>query len=57
MYSFKWRAKYGEITFTALWDLFMVWMVIINLTLILFDLSYLWLRPTYFRCAPVVTRI
>jgi hypothetical protein len=39
------------------WDVFMVWVAIINLSLILFDLSYLWLRPTYFRYLPVVTRI
>ena len=35
----------------------MVWVVLINLSLILFDLTYLWLRPTYFKYAPVVTRI
>ena len=58
MYSFrKWREKYGKITFAALWDLFMVWVVIINLCLIFFDLTYLWLRPTYFRYLPLVTRI
>ncbi len=58
MYSFrKWREKYGKVTLAALWDLFMVWVVIINLTLILFDLSYLWLRPTYFKWVPIVTRI
>ena len=58
MYSFRrWRKKYGKITLQALWDLFMVWMVIINLTVIIFDLSYLWLRPTYFRYVPVVTRV
>ncbi len=58
MYSLRrWRDKYGKVTAQALWDLFMVWVVIINLTLILFDLTYLWLRPTYFRFAPVITRI
>ena len=58
MYSFrKWREKYGSITARSLWDLFMVWVVFINLGLILFDLTYLWLRPTYFRYVPVVTRI
>jgi len=39
------------------WDVFMVWVAIINLSLILFDLTYLWLRPTYFHRLPVVTRI
>jgi hypothetical protein len=58
MYSFKkWRDKYGKITARSLWDLFMVWVVIVNLTLILFDLTYLWLRPTYFRIAPIITRV
>jgi hypothetical protein len=58
MYSFrKWREKYGKVTARSLWDLFMVWVVIINLTLILFDLSYLWLRPVYFRYVPIMTRI
>ena len=49
--------KYGKITARSLWDLFMVWVVIINLCLILFDLTYLWLRPHYFRYLPIVTRI
>ncbi len=53
----KWREKYGKITLSTLWDLFMVWVVLINLSLILFDLTYLWLRPIYFTHLPVVTRI
>jgi hypothetical protein len=58
MYSLRrWREKYGRITARSLWDLFMVWVVIINLCLILFDLTYLWLRPTYFTYLPLVTRI
>jgi hypothetical protein len=58
MPSFRaWRAKYGKLTLRSLWDLFMVWVVFINLCLILFDLSYLWLRPTYFTYLPPVTRI
>ncbi len=58
MYSFRrWQEKYGRITARSLWDLFMVWVVIINLCLIFFDLTYLWLRPTYFRYLPLVTRI
>ena len=28
-----------------LWDLFMVWMAIVNLSLILFDMTYVWLDP------------
>jgi len=58
MYSIrKWREKYGKATLRSLWDLFMVWVVIVNLSLILFDLTYLWLRPIYFKYLPVVTRV
>jgi hypothetical protein len=58
MFSFRrWREKYGRVTLRSLWDLFMVWVVIINLCLIVFDLTYLWLRPTYFTYVPIVTRI
>jgi hypothetical protein len=58
MYSIRrWREKYGRATLQSLWDLFMVWVVIVNLTLILFDLTYLWLRPFYFRHLPAVTKI
>ncbi len=39
------------------WDLFMVWVALINLWMIVFDLTYLWLRPLYFRYVPVVTRL
>ncbi len=39
------------------WDLFMVWVALINLWMILFDLTYLWLRPTYVTYLPVVARI
>jgi len=39
------------------WDLFMVWVALINLWMILFDITYLWLRPIYFRYVPVVTRV
>ncbi len=41
----------------VLWDVFMVWAALINLYLIAFDLTYLWLRPLYFRHLPVVTRV
>jgi hypothetical protein len=58
MYSIRrWREKYGKATLRSLWDLFMVWVVIVNLTLILFDLTYLWLRPFYFRHVRTVTKI
>jgi hypothetical protein len=41
----------------VLWDLFMVWAAFINLYLIAFDLSYLWLRPLYHRYLPVVCTV
>jgi hypothetical protein len=44
-----------KLTPRLLWDLFMVWVAVINLCLILFDLTYLMLRPFYFRHVPVVT--
>jgi hypothetical protein len=40
-----------------MWDLFMVYLAFVNLGLIVFDLSYLWLRPLYFRHMPTLTRI
>ena len=58
MHLFRsWKEKYGKLTLSTLWDLFMVWVVMINLGLILFDLSYLWLRPIYFQYVPIVTRV
>jgi len=53
----RWREKYGKITARLLWDLFMVWVALINLGLIAFDLTYPWLRPYYFHYVPVVTRV
>jgi hypothetical protein len=40
-----------------LWDAFMVYLAVINLSLIVFDFTYLWLRPWYHRTIPAVTRI
>jgi len=53
----RWRRLYGHLTLRLLWDLFMVWVALINLGMIAFDLTYLWLRPVYFHYLPVVTRI
>ncbi len=39
------------------WDVFMVWVAIINLWMIVFDLSYLWLRPHYVHYLPVVASV
>jgi hypothetical protein len=41
----------------VLWDVFMVWAALINLGLILFDVTYLWMRPLYFRYATPVVRV
>jgi len=41
----------------VLWDVFMVWVALVNLNLILFDVTYLWLRPLYFRYVPPVVKI
>jgi len=51
------RIKIKGQSLVLLWDLFMVWMAVINLSLIVFDLSYLWLRPLYFHYVPVLTRL
>lgn len=40
-----------------LWDLFMVWVAIINLSLILFDFGYLWIRPHLIEPLPVISRV
>jgi len=47
----------GRAKLRLAWDLFMVWAALINLSLILFDLTYLLLRPTYFTYLPVITRV
>ncbi len=43
-------------TFRLLWDLFMIQAVILNLNLIIFDLTYLSLRPYYLTHLPSVTK-
>ncbi len=43
-------------TFRLLWDLFMIQVVILNLNLIIFDLTYLSLRPYYLTHLPSVTK-
>jgi len=40
-----------------MWDALMVWAAVVNLWLIAFDLTYLWLRPVYFHWVPVITRV
>lgn len=51
------RAFRQRLTPRLVWDLLMVYLATINVGLILFDLTYLWLRPLYFRHLPVVTRV
>lgn len=43
--------------FRVLWDFFMVVIVLANLFLILFDLTYLWLRPFYYEKFPRVLEL
>lgn len=38
-----------------IWDLFMIFLAVVNLGLIAFDLTYLWLRPQYFQYATGLT--
>ena len=40
-----------------IWDVFMVWVALVNLWLIVFDITYLILRPTYYRWVPILTRV
>lgn len=51
------RLTINRQTLVLLWDLFMVWIAVVNLSLILFDMTYLWIRPLYFHYIPIVTRI
>ena len=51
------RLRLKELTLPILWDLFMLLLAFVNMWLIVFDLTYLWLRPAYFRYVPVVTRV
>ncbi|TNF84275.1 MAG: hypothetical protein EP299_00625 [Acidobacteria bacterium] len=53
----RFRRFRKQLTPQLAWDMFMVYLAIINVSLILFDLTYLWLRPQYFRLLPVVTDI
>lgn len=53
----RWRRFRSQLTWSLAWDLFMVYLALLNLGLILFDLTYLWLRPQYFRHTPVLTRL
>ncbi len=48
----RWRRR---LTPTVLWDGFMVYLALLNVGLILFDITYLWLRPTYFHHVPVLS--
>ncbi len=51
------RTLRSRLTPALAWDVFMVWVALVNLTLIVFDLSYLQLRPVYLHWAPAVVRI
>jgi hypothetical protein len=49
--------KKHKLGIPLLWDIVMVFVVLGNLSLILFDLSYLWLRPFYFKNFPNILAI
>lgn len=53
----RWQKFRSQLTWSLAWDLFMVYLALLNLGLILFDLTYLWLRPQYFRRLPTVIRL
>lgn len=53
----RWAALSGKERFRLAWDLLMVWVALINLWMIVFDLSYLLLRPYYLQYLPVVPRV
>ena len=52
-----WQWLRLNLTRAVVWDLFMVYLAIVNVSLIVFDLTYLWLRPFYSQHLPVITRI
>lgn len=49
--------KQRKFDLTVIWDFFMVLVVLTNLTLIFFDLTYLWLRPVYYKHFPEILRV
>lgn len=53
----RWRTLSGGDRLRLVWDVFMVWVAVINLWMIVFDLSYLWLRPYYVQYLPVVPKV
>ncbi len=53
----RWAALSGKERFRLAWDLLMVWVALINLWMIVFDLSYLMLRPYYLQYLPVVPSV
>lgn len=56
MFKFKQIYERG-LTFRLLWDLFMILMVFMNLHLIVFDLTYLTLRPHYLEYVPEMVKL
>ncbi len=49
--------KKHKLGIPLVWDIVMVFVVLGNLSLIVFDLTYLWLRPFYFQNFPEVLKI
>jgi len=51
------RIREKGLSTILLWDLFMILVALVNLGLIVFDMTYLWLRPDYFLHARSVTEV
>ena len=50
----RWRRR---LTPAILWDSLMIYLALVNVWLIGFDFTYLWLRPTYFQHLPAVVEL
>lgn len=50
----RWRRR---VTPAILWDSLMIYLAFVNVALIGFDFTYLWLRPVYFQHLPLVVEI
>lgn len=51
------RRLWRRLTWRDSWDVLMIYLALLNLGLIVFDLTYLWLRPVYVRNLPVLVRL
>ncbi len=54
---FYWERWRRRLTPAVLWDGLMIYLALVNVCLIGFDFTYLWLRPYYFEHLPLVSEI